>query len=87
MRFGRAILVMKPNVCETCGIILLYLSYLYQRSDPQIYEALSKVLKLSLSLEKMMGFFGQEFKSRSDIQRTLYFSKILQRSLYKNQIC
>lgn len=57
--------------------------YLYQRPDPQIYEALGRVLKLSLRLEKMIDLFAQGFKNHSDIKRTLYFSKILQRSLYK----
>jgi len=61
--------------------------YLSQRSEPQIYETLGKVLKLSLRLEKMIDLFGQKFKSRSDIKRTLYFSEILQRSLYENKTC
>lgn len=61
--------------------------YLYQRQEPKIYAALCKVHRLSLRLGKMINLFGQEFKSRSDIKRTLYFSTVLHRSLYKNKIC
>ena len=59
----------------------LLTDYLLRRKEPRVYESLSKLLNFSLRLDKMFSLLGDNFKSRSDIKRTRYFSAVLSRSL------
>ena len=64
----------------------LLTDYLLRRQEPQIYASLSKVLNLSLRLGKVFDLLGHNFKNRSDIKRTLYFSAVLNRSLNNHRL-
>ena len=54
---------------------------LLRRKEPKIYASLSKLLNFSLRLDKMFSLLGDNFKNRSDIKRTRYFSAVVSRSL------
>lgn len=55
--------------------------YLTQRHQPALQQTLQRVLTLLLKLKATSHWFTQKQRHRSDLQRTLFFTTVLERTL------